>query len=251
MASRMDKYKSSTGSRSSRNKNLYNSIYSYDEYSITSGVASIDKNNEVDISKVKEMLDSREKYQNERKYRNLSRPIETEDLPPIRKRYTEDVTRNYDIRDILNKAKEEKTPDDKERALKDTVELKRSFEKKDASPEEIKELINTITFQAVQNKDDDELLGDLIGDDTKVSDIKDVHEFLEDKNEQTMDNSFFTSSLKISKSDFDNGLSSKKDTSLKGYILIIIFLLILCVCAFFVFKYFMWYKWYYKKWYIH
>ena len=47
MAARMDRYKKneSNGSRSSRNKNLYNTMYSFDRYSNIEGVASLDDAN--------------------------------------------------------------------------------------------------------------------------------------------------------------------------------------------------------------
>jgi len=64
MATRMQKYYKSdradanTGSRSSRNKDLYGEIYTGSKYSNIEGIASIDNANEVDITKVKEMLNN-------------------------------------------------------------------------------------------------------------------------------------------------------------------------------------------------
>ena len=60
MATRMDRYyqKESSGSRSKKNKNLYNTIYSYGSYSNIEGVADAPKSNEVDITEVKSMLDN-------------------------------------------------------------------------------------------------------------------------------------------------------------------------------------------------
>ena len=112
MASRMDRYRngeSGTSSRSSRNKNLYNTMYSFDRYSNIEGVASMDNANKVDISKVKELLESREKYQRERQYRRLSSEVDN-DLSISRKRYEEDSDRSYDVNDVLKNAKENKEP---------------------------------------------------------------------------------------------------------------------------------------------
>ena len=53
--------------RTKRNTKLYNSIYSYGKYSNIEGIASIDNTNEIDITKVKKMLETREKYQAERR----------------------------------------------------------------------------------------------------------------------------------------------------------------------------------------
>ena len=60
----MEKYSNKTSSRSSRNKSLYNNIYTYDSYSNIEGIADIEKNNQVDITKVRELLESRDRYQN-------------------------------------------------------------------------------------------------------------------------------------------------------------------------------------------
>ena len=96
-------------SRTKRNTRLYNSIYSYGKYSNIEGIASIDNTNEIDITKVKEMLDNREKYQAERRYRRLTnedKPVQ--ELPKVQKRYKEDEERTYDIMDVLTKAREKK-----------------------------------------------------------------------------------------------------------------------------------------------
>ena len=103
----MERYykKSANGaSRTQRNTKLYNSIYSYGKYSNIEGIAEIDGTNEIDITKVKRMLETREKYQAERKYRKLINDDKIEEVPLKHKRYEEDE-RTYDIMDVLSKAK--------------------------------------------------------------------------------------------------------------------------------------------------
>ena len=106
-------------SRTKRNTKLYNSIYSYGKYSNIEGIASIDNTNEIDITKVKQMIETREKYQAERRYRRLINEEQVQELPKVTKRYEEEE-RTYDIMDVLTKAKEKKEPDDKERVLSKT-----------------------------------------------------------------------------------------------------------------------------------
>lgn len=67
MATRMQRYYKSqdVSSRSQRNKELYKDIYEYGQYSNIEGITSIGKANEIDITKVKEMLNGREQYQKE------------------------------------------------------------------------------------------------------------------------------------------------------------------------------------------
>ena len=98
-------------SRTKRNTRLYNSIYSYGKYSNIEGIASIDNTNQIDITKVKQMLDNREKYQAERKYRRLTNEKDSvQELPKVRSRYKEEEDRTYDIMDVLTKAREKRNP---------------------------------------------------------------------------------------------------------------------------------------------
>lgn len=247
MASRMDRYRNSetsNSSRSSRNKNLYNTMYSFDRYSNIEGVASMDNSNQVDISKVKELLESREKYQRERQYRRLSSEVD-DDLSISRKRYEEDTDRSYDVNDVLKSAKEKKEPDNKERVLNNTnydilkkLNLKSEGVKDDLKKEEdLKELIETIANTSMLNKSNDEdinMFNDLVSDDTKVGDVKDITEFI-DKKEKTMDDSFFTHSVKIKKADFVG--SSKKGGGAKKFFITLFVLLLLASIVCFVLYY--------------
>lgn len=244
MASRMDRYRgteSNTSSRSSRNKNLYNTMYSFDRYSNIEGVASMDNANSVDISKVRELLESKEKIQRERQYRRLSN--EVDDLSISRKRYEEDTDRSFDVNDVLKSAKEKKEPDNKERVLNNTnydilkkLNLKSEGVKDDLKQEsDLKELIETIANTSMLNKNEDiNMFNDLVSDDTKVGDVKDITEFI-DKKEKTMDDSFFTHSVKIKKADFVG--STKKGGGAKKFFIVLFVLLILASIVCFVLYY--------------
>ena len=244
MASRMDRYRgaeSNTNSRSSRNKNLYNTMYSFDRYSNIEGVASMDNANSVDISKVRELLESKEKFQRERQYRRLSN--EVDDLSISRKRYEEDTDRSFDVNDVLKSAKEKKEPDNKERVLNNTnydilkkLNLKSEGVKDDLKQEsDLKELIETIANTSMLNKNEDiNMFNDLVSDDTKVGDVKDITEFI-DKNEKTMDDSFFTHSVKIKKADFVG--STKKGGGANTFFIVLFVLLILASIVCFVLYY--------------
>ena len=230
VASRMERYykKEAQGSsRTKRNTRLYNSIYSYGKYSNIEGIASIDNTNQIDITKVKQMLDNREKYQAERKYRRLTNEEnEVQELPKVRSRYKEEEDRTYDIMDVLTKAREKKEPDDKERVLSKTsydvlknLDLKRNATRKDYydNDDDLKDMIQTITNTSMLNKlDDADLAADMFSDlkghneDTQVGNLNNIKELIEEnkknekekEKEQTMDNSFFTSNLKLKKKDF-------------------------------------------------
>lgn len=246
----MDKY-GTTGSRSRKNKKLYNDIYTYDNYSNIEGIADIEKNNQVDITKVRELLESREKYQRQREYRRFSDYKEKETEPLKTRRFPELEEKNYDIRDVLKTAMENKEPDDKERVLRNTqynilknIDLKKEVKKEDYyedPEEELKELIQTIHENSVLSKKDftsTDLLSDLKDDDTKVGELDNVKELIEETKKQepvktrkvstnndantNYDRSFFTSSLKLSKSDFDGAEKSGVFSKIIITILIII-----------------------------
>lgn len=233
MTSRMDRYNevNNRTSRSSRNRNLYNTMYSHGKYSNIEGVASLEKTNEIDITKVKEMLDSREKSQRERQYRKPSREVANESFPLSRTRFDEDVQRSYDVNDVLRDAKENKKPDNKERVLNNTnydILKKLNLHPKTSDTvsegDDIKELIETISNTSMLNKnsnDDIDMFSDLVSDDTKVGDVKSISEFTK---ETPMDNSFFTHSVKIKKADYVG--AEKKKHPFKRF-LIILFSLIL------------------------
>ena len=72
MVSRMEKYyrnEVDTKQRSQKNKDLYRSIYDAGEYSNIEGIATMDKNNEIDITKVRNTLKNRENYKRQKQYR--------------------------------------------------------------------------------------------------------------------------------------------------------------------------------------
>ena len=76
MASRMDRYKNQESvrlGRSEKNQSLYEQIASLDSYTNIEGVATIEKTNEIDISKVKEMLKNRENFKKQKEIERISK----------------------------------------------------------------------------------------------------------------------------------------------------------------------------------
>ena len=101
--------------------------------------------------------------------------------------------------------------------------------------DDLKELIETIANTSMLNKNEDiNMFNDLISDDTKVGDVKDITEFIDNK-EKTMDDSFFTHSVKIKKADFVG--SAKKGGGVKKIFITLFVLLIIAVIVCFVLYY--------------
>lgn len=232
--SRMERYykpEEKSAKRTQMNQELYRKIYETNGYSNIEGIATIDKANEIDIAKVKNMLKNRESYQKQRDLRSIlykDEPvIETTTYENI-----EEENRSYDISDILNKAKTEKKPDDKYRSLGNTnYDILKSLRVKNQREEELEDkieqtLVNTRVLKGLNDSDLSlDLFDDLKSNNTTVIEAKDaIHQLLEEakkeekkkENEKKpeLDTTFFTSSLGLNKKDFedtDSNIHQKKN----------------------------------------
>ncbi len=223
LTSRMERYykpSNHTSKRSERNQELYREIYEDGEYSNIEGIATIEKSNEVDITKIKNMLKNREQYQKQRQFRQMIKePIQTvEEEKP-----TFEAEKNYDIRDILNKAKNNKKEEEKYHRLDHTgynilKNLKEKSMQKNEHPDELRELIDTITSNSELNQLATrelslDLFDDLKSEENTVIENRDsIKALLEEakkedqmkkKEKEEMDQSFYTSSLNFGDDDFE------------------------------------------------
>lgn len=263
MASRMDRYyktNSETRKRSYRNESLYDTIYDdATEYSNVEGIARIEHTNEIDIRRIREML----KEEEAKKMRNVVQPVfkRTVPLPTIEEINYDKDDRNYDIRDILVKAKKEKEEEenDQYRDLKNTQYniLKKlkvddsiqsgNYEQPSEENDSLRELIHTITTNSMLNELGDkelslDLLDDLKSDHTNTSTLNKnaIHKILEEAKEKQkekndneddireLDKSFFTSSLNFSDEDFDE-LKELSTTYRRNNILIKVLIAIIVI----------------------
>ena len=255
--SRMDRYyKNNTyeNKRSRMNQNLYRSIYSTDEYSNIEGIATMDKTNEIDLSKIKGMLKSREEFNSQKEYRQLFKKV---DEPVLKEEIkSEPDEKNFDIRDILEKVKNQKQEDEKYRSVDNTnynllKELKIQDRKREIEENqtELKELVDTITNTKALNKMDDSELSLSVFDDLKasehtISNSKSIQKILDEaKNESKtneMSNSFYTKSLNFSKKNLQEYEDSKEEKKKKRKIKILvacILLISLSAVAFMLYKF--------------
>lgn len=252
MASRMERYYNNRESkrRIVRNESLYQTIYDDETYSNIEGVVATPKANEIDIDKIKELIASREREKNQTR-KVERRPLELEPMEE-----SEEEEKNYDIRDILVKAKDSReNPEEEHRSLKNTeynilknikINNKHDLDQED----ELKELINTITSTSMLNKmSDNELSLNMFDDlkETTVMKTPAIQAVLEDKKEEElhntseMDNSFFTSSLGFKEKDFeqlqDLNKSIKKNNKIMKVILIILFVIIALGLGFVIYNF--------------
>lgn len=240
MPSRMDRYynntESSKNSRSRRNTSLYDSIYDGVEYSNVEGITTIEKKNEIDLDKIRELLKEHESS------KTTDRPIIKRQVERVSYEEPEEE-KNYDIMDVLNRAKDEIVDDNKSRSLKNTqynilknINIKETTEENEDS---LKELIHTITNTSVLNKLGDKDLSLNLLDDLKSTDntmigargSNEVFKYEEESEipvEDNIDKSFFTSSLSFGDKDFEQ-LNDIKHSLKKNNILISILVFIFLV----------------------
>lgn len=246
MASRMDKYQKSelvTNGRSKKNQDLYNQINDFDTYSNIEGVATIENNNEIDITKVRKMLENREDYKKRRELDGIIRKSEDE-IPEEKEEVLDD--KRYDIADILSKIKKNTEKDSSHRSLDEAQynELK-NYKKKEKEeeytedPDELKELIHTLSATRALKKvseDDVGLLDDLKSD-TMVGEADSIKKIIEaekkgikPEQKDEIDRSFYTSSLGLTSKDFEDLKDLNKELkSDNTFIIVLLILLILII----------------------
>lgn len=225
MSSRMTKYYNEpevTNSRYHRNEELYKEISKSElnSFDVKSNATILgDNKNEIDVEKIKKILDTRYKETPQRKSIILEESDEPEEA--------REITKEYDINVILEKAREQKSDNYEEERLKklrDTqfdilknlnISKKDDLEDEDNLEEDnLKSLINTIAFNESRNKDDSsplDILSDLKGsEDTEVLDglKEEIEKNEEEKTSSITDtqmiNSFYTSSNALKQKDFED-----------------------------------------------
>lgn len=186
MESRVDKF-NNTGevflSRTKKNASLYKRVNEaeLDDFDVNSNTAIIETNNSntINVDKLRDMLDK--KYRETPKKVSLARIEAEKELAKLNL----DETREYDINEILNKAKEEDDSSyevERLKKLRNTgmdilngLDITNIHEKEQKSAEEqhLVDLINTINLKetiAKEGADPLDILSDLKGDDdnTKI-----------------------------------------------------------------------------------
>ncbi|MEE0699636.1 MAG: hypothetical protein U0M66_03535 [Bacilli bacterium] len=263
MQSRMDKYQTSDRKkyeRTQKNTKLYEEVYD-DIYRDTTyrNMKVIDSAKEININKLKDMLDERydtRQYRTLRNYQGDDALLDEYEKPSFNRKRQ----RVYDINEIISDAKskrafieeakeKQKYMDFTERRNRRYDERYEAMEKEEA---ELEELINTmaISNQEVKEDDDLDLLSDLKGDDNTIvtNPIEasfDVTKPMLDsttKNlEKTLvkaDKTFYTDSNMFTKNDFEDFSTLTRQLSksnrFKKILIIFIIIGIIALLSYFV-----------------
>jgi len=233
MKSRMDKYYdvNDTKARTTKNQQLYRTIYDEVEYSNVEGISIIEKNEKIDMDMIRDLINKSNELSREKK----------EPIRVVREEVIEDESdRIYDIRDVLSKAKDNRVVDRKRindtqyNILKGISVEEEVISTEDLKQDDLKSMIDAISSNSKGYTTN--LLDDLrsIYDPT-------MHDKIEEKLEETVeekpmtteiDNSFYTSKMKFKDDDFEDIDEIKEEvesSSILTKVLIVVLSLIIVV----------------------
>lgn len=231
MPSRMEKYYEMK-SRTTKNKELYRTIYDEAEYTNVEGISVIEKNEKIDIEKIKELINGTNNVNKPKEYKK-------EEIKPLVEEIEEQ--KNYDICDVLDKAKSERTDKDSRYSNTKYNILKDLDLNSDAKvPDNVNEDQLRSMIEAISNKNKTDMTSDLLDDLKSICDpnlkeqvkeeIKTDDTQLQNTKliQENLDKSFFTSSMDFSSEDFED-LKEIKENIKKNNLLTKILLFILLV----------------------
>ena len=208
MKSRIEKYykEEELMQRTTKNDFLYDELYK--EQMPSSNVTVLDNINEIDITKIKAMVDKRENYQ---KVRDVFLDKE-EKNDDIEYSYEEVDDSNYDINEILKKKKDNYNNDEskirkitnKEYEILSSLEVTEENTNILSQEKQLKDLFNTVTNTRV---DDNDLFANL-------------------KEDEKEDESFYTNTSKFEEVDFKE---EKENNNSKIFIVIAVSALLIAI----------------------
>ena len=236
MSTRMDKYLSnnSNESRSSRNKKLYDELYNTMNY--TNSVV-IDQSKEIDISKIKEIVD-KERRLNEKKD---NRPeLNLDDLTMIEEEKEEKV---YNINEVLKEAKEKRDiiSDASEKRKNsryephmdidtELKETKKVYDKILQEETELLDIMNTLT-SAKTSANIKDAYKDITAE-SKLVELKQEEpseETPEEQKEEKKTKEYSTNTFMFNKKDFSDDELEDEIKESNAFIKVLIFLLIIAI----------------------
>lgn len=172
MKSRMEKYHNKTSNipkRETKNSFLYDEIYE-DKRESKNNITLSDNAREIDINKIKEILNNRENYKRRREYNEIIG--EKKDIKEKTLDYKEPDEKGYDINELIKRKKDSLEEDDEKiRKISNTqYDILKSLSLKETSNDffdlerELNTLVKSKTFEEEKTID---LFNNLKGDNTE------------------------------------------------------------------------------------
>ena len=230
MKSRMDKYfdTTETKARTTKNQQLYRTIYDEAEYSNVEGISVIEKNEKIDLDMIKDLIN---------KNNTLTRVKEEPEPLIIDNEDAEDaIEKNYDIRDVLNKAKDNRTPDSRMMDTQYNILKNINLNENINAPEDVKEEELKDMIEAISNNSKGYTTNLL--DDLKSIYDPTMHDKIAQKIEETqpmqntIDTSFYTSSMGFKKEDFESSKQADDDVEQNSTLTKILIAILCSIIAF-------------------
>lgn len=216
MKSRMDKYYSENElmQRTSKNDNLYDELYR-EKQTLSDNMVVLNDADEIDINKIKSMIDSRENYKRAKKFEDVVSPTKNDKDEEIDYKFDEIDDSNYDINEIIEKKRSTNEEENRVRKLDTKYEstIEELSEEFLTHEQQLRDLFDTVTQTNLAKTD---LFSNLREDDSEKT--KDV----------TKEEEFYTNTSKIEKEDFDDEFVEKSSNA-KVFIIITIILMIIAI----------------------
>lgn len=207
MKSRMDKYYKDEDmmQRTSKNDSLYEELYKQKQVP-RSNITVIDNVNEIDVTKIKSMVDSREKYKRVRDYEKIVSGIDNYKTSEIKYDFDEIDNSNYDINEILKNKRSSKVYDEnKVRRLNNIdYDIMDRPRREEEYEDDLLGLGKTMSRTAVREQTD--LFSNLKEDTIKL-------EKTEVKEDKVTEEEFYTNTTKFDSDDFMDDLKENTNNN--------------------------------------
>ena len=216
MKSRMDKYYSENElmQRTSKNDSLYDELYR-EKQTLSDNMVVLNDADEIDINKIKSMIDSRENYKRAKKFEDVVSPTNNNKDEEIDYKFDEIDDSNYDINEIIEKKRSTNEEENRVRKLDTKYEstMEELSEEFLTHEQQLRDLFDTVTQTNLAKTD---LFSNLREDDSEKT------------KDETKEEEFYTNTSKLEKEDFDDE-SLEKSSNAKVFIIITIILMIIAI----------------------
>lgn len=216
MKSRMDKYYSENElmQRTSKNDSLYDELYR-EKQTLSDNMVVLNDADEIDINKIKSMIDSRENYKRAKKFEDVVSPTKNNKDEEIDYKFDEIDDSNYDINEIIEKKRSTNEEENRVRKLDTKYEstMEELSEEFLTHEQQLRDLFDTVTQTNLAKTD---LFSNLREDDSEKT------------KDETKEEEFYTNTSKLEKEDFDDEFVEKSSNA-KVFIIITTILMIIAI----------------------
>lgn len=216
MKSRMDKYYSENElmQRTSKNDSLYDELYR-EKQTLSDNMVVLNDADEIDINKIKSMIDSRENYKRAKRFEDVVSPTNNIKDEEIDYKFDEIDDSNYDINEIIEKKRSTNEEENRVRKLDTKYEstMEELSEEFLTHEQQLRDLFDTVTQTNLAKTD---LFSNLREDDSEKT------------KDETKEEEFYTNTSKLEKEDFDDEFVEKSSNA-KVFIIITIILMIIAI----------------------